>query len=186
MEPPSFVSTQRGKVAVAIGLTLIAIVLQWLMFSLIGKRAPFLMFLPAIMLTAMLCGPWMSLLVMIVGGVNGALLLSQHTEIMQPASTTALVLLIYLAAGLTVSALGSRLHASILRTREAEDRLEVALLDTGVALFDIDLRAETIFASGSLRKLLGHPAMEHDSNRLMTLAEWGTGIAVRKPRPAPA
>lgn len=180
MESPSFVSTLRGKIAVALGLTLLAVALQWLMFPLIGKRAPFLMFLPAIMLTAMLAGTRLSLLVMAAGAVNGIVLLAESTAVNQPSSTTHVVVLIYVLAGLMVAALGSRLHGAILRTREAEQRLEVALQDTGVALFDIDLQAETIFASGSLRSLLGHPPMEGGSNRLMTLAEWGAGIALEE------
>jgi signal transduction histidine kinase/BarA-like signal transduction histidine kinase len=67
-----------------------------------------------------------------------------------------------------------------MRAIAALGRLEGALGDTGVAVFEIDLRQRTIFASGTLRALLGQPPMAREQNRVIDLDEWNADVSAEE------
>lgn len=75
-------------------------------------------------------------------------------------------------AALVLGGLLLGLMRSRWRALEAERRLSIAQENTGVGLFEIDLRERTIFASPSLMKMFGRTPRSNERGQMMPLDEW--------------
>ncbi|MET0291478.1 MAG: ATP-binding protein, partial [Steroidobacteraceae bacterium] len=128
----------RSRVLLAVGLSIAAVLLQWLVEPLVAGRAPFLFFLPAILLAAAYGGPWPAVLVSLVGAITGALSLrSGSADLLvrtDPASWS------ILAFGVIASALvflGYRLFGAATHREQAADALAAARVELRQQLSDL-------------------------------------------------
>ncbi|HEX7638315.1 MAG TPA: DUF4118 domain-containing protein, partial [Burkholderiaceae bacterium] len=128
--PPS--SDRLRRWAIALGLAAGACALQWAVRPWFGSRAPFLFFLPAIVMAAMIGGRACGLLVVLAGFVSAALWLAPADASWLGDRVALVSLVVYLALGLLLAAVGARLRASSARARAAEQRLLLAGEDTGI------------------------------------------------------
>ncbi|HEY9023333.1 MAG TPA: DUF4118 domain-containing protein, partial [Burkholderiaceae bacterium] len=108
-----------GSAAVAFGLALAAAVLQWSVRPLVGPKIPFLFFLPAIVAAAALAGRGAGVFVTLVGFASALRWLLPAGGGWPDEFGDELSLLIYLALGLALAALGERLRASSERASDA-------------------------------------------------------------------
>lgn len=156
------------RVAIAAGLSLGALLLQWSLRTLIDDRIPFLFFLPSLVLAAALAGRGAGLLVLLVGLANAAQWLPPTDSLAVAAPEDQLALLVYLAFGTLLVQLGARMQRNSARAVAAEERLMLVLEDTAIGIFDIDLSARMVQVSPSLARLAGLPVRSGP----IPLAEW--------------
>ncbi len=171
------------RIAQTAAIAAVAVALQWIMQPWVGSRSPFLFFAPAILLTVMLIGRGPGLAVMLIGMINGALLLPPQGEFRIELLPDRMSLLAYIAAGLLLLMLGGRLHWSTRRAAEAEQRLRLVQENAGVGLFEIDLPARTIFVSSTLWNMFGRPPSRGDHGPL-PLDDWNAPLRPEELREA--
>ncbi|HJV73082.1 MAG TPA: ATP-binding protein [Noviherbaspirillum sp.] len=165
--------TARAALTLAIGAATVA--LQWAMQPWVGTRNPFLFFAPAILLTAMLLGRGPGLAVLVVGMVNGALLLPPVGDLRLELLPDRISMLAYIAVGMTLLMLGGRLRWITHRAADAEQRLRLVQENAGVGLFEIDLADRTIFVSDTLSGMFGRPPADANHG-LLPLDEWNAPL----------
>ncbi len=161
-----------ARYAVAALLGIVAAVMHWGLQPWVGTRSPFLIFLPALLGTAMIAGRGPAFAVLVIGMINGALLLDPVGQIWIADAPDRAVLLAYIVAGLLLVFLGGRFRLVTHRAAEAEQLLALAQENAGVGLFEVDLARRTVFASATLQRLLGHPPSDGNHARHLPLDEW--------------
>jgi signal transduction histidine kinase/ActR/RegA family two-component response regulator len=119
----------RRAYALAAGLLLFGVLLQWTMRPLLGTGVPFLFLLPAIGVAAMYGGWQPALLVLAGGAVNAALWLDAGSALGVDRPGGQAALLGYLLAGGVLLAMGGRVSQLRARAVEAENRLEQQVAD---------------------------------------------------------
>ncbi|HEX6362824.1 MAG TPA: PAS domain-containing protein, partial [Albitalea sp.] len=157
-----------GAYALATGLAVAATLLHLAIAPWVGTRVQFLFFLPAIALAAAIAGRGPAVLILLAGAANSLLLLPALSVPAGGTDASRLAVLAYLAVGLVLALLGSRVSVIGRRAAEAEERLRLAQEDAGVGLFEVDFGHKTVFASPVMAQLLGHTPV---SGRL-SLDEW--------------
>ncbi len=173
--PMAFSFPERSiilRYAIAAGLSGLAAALHWALQPWVGARSPFLLFLPALLVTAMVAGRGPAFAVLMIGMINGALLLDPVGQLSVAAFNDRAVMLAYFAVGLFLVFLGGRFRLVTHRAAEAEQLLGLAQENAGVGLFEIDLGRRSIFASATLQKLLGHAPADGSQARHLSLDEW--------------
>lgn len=173
------------RVALAAAIGLVALALQWAIQPWVGARIPFLFFLPAVLIAAMLVGCAPALAVLAAGAVNGALLLPPTGELTIALLPDRISLLVYGAVGTLLAVLGARRQRIMRRTAQAEQRLRLVQESSGVGLFEIDLVERTIFASAALAAMFGH-ACTRDGHDQLSLDEWNARLRAKELREARA
>ncbi|GAB3554011.1 hypothetical protein GCM10027343_41540 [Noviherbaspirillum agri] len=163
------------RVAFAAAIGVAAVALQWLIQPFVGSRVPFLFFLPAVLLIAMLAGRVPALVVLAIGAINGVLLLPPTGEPAIAAAQDRVSVLIYVLAGSVLTVLGARLQSVTHRAAQVEQRLQLVQESSGVGMFEIDLEARTIFASTALAAMFGRTGMQ-TKNGLLALDEWNAPL----------
>ncbi|HJV84406.1 MAG TPA: ATP-binding protein [Noviherbaspirillum sp.] len=161
-----------ARYTVAVLLGLVAAALHWGLQPWIGARSPFLIFLPALLITAMTVGRGPAFAVLVIGLINGALLLDPIGHLRIGSAPDRALLGAYMVAGLLLSFLGGKFRPVTHRAVEAEQLLALAQENAGVGLFEVDLVRRTMFASATLQRLLGHPPPVGSEARYLPLAEW--------------
>jgi PAS domain S-box-containing protein len=144
----------------ALLIALAAALLQGAIRPWVGERVPFVIFLTGVMVAAGIGGRGPGVLVLLAGLVNAVYWLEPtgRLQVADPADRTSLVLFVFM--GTVIAAFGNRIRQMAERSTLAEDRLMLAVEDTGIGLFDIDLVAQTAYASPSLSRLAGLPATD--------------------------
>ncbi|HYD93840.1 MAG TPA: ATP-binding protein [Noviherbaspirillum sp.] len=174
------------RYAVTAAVIAVAVALHWAIQPLVGSRIPFLFFLPALLLTAMLVGRGPAVIVLVAGVVNAMFLLPPvgNPLIVIPEDRVAIAA--YLAVGTLLVFAGTYFGAADRRARDAERRLALAQENTGVGLFEIDLGARSMFASATLRKLFGRDPQGGDFRAQMPLDDWNALLRPEELREARA
>ncbi|HJV79566.1 DUF4118 domain-containing protein, partial [Noviherbaspirillum sp.] len=119
------------RYAIAAGLAGLAAALHWALQPWVGARSPFLLFLPALLVTAMIAGRGPAFAVLLIGMVNGALLLDPVGHLAVAAVNDRAVMLAYLAVGILLAFLGGRFRMVTHRAAEAEQLLGLAQENAG-------------------------------------------------------
>lgn len=171
------------RIALAAAINIVALTLQWAIHPFVGSRIPFLFFLPAVLITAMLVGRVPALVVLTVGAVNGAILLPPTGLLAVANDPDRISLLVYVAVGLVLAVLGARLHLVSRRAAQVEQRLRLVQENSGVGMFEIDLEARTIFASTALSTMFGRTDLQ-DNHSLLSLDEWNASLSAEELREA--
>jgi PAS domain S-box-containing protein len=144
-----------------------AAALQWAAHPLVGSRVPFLFFMPAVMLAAAWYGRGPGLLVSLVGFVDGQLVLPPvGLRVDDPLDQASALL--FLAVAVVVAVAAGRVREIAERAQVAERRLVLAVAETGIGVFDLDLMARTAYVSPSIARLVGLPV----SDRPVPLEAW--------------
>ncbi|MDB5838571.1 MAG: domain S-box protein [Herminiimonas sp.] len=173
----SFDNSVGSRFTFAVGISVLAVALEWTIQQWVGTRIPFLFFLPAIVLTAILAGSWPASMVLAIGAINATALLTPEGQLSSMAMPDRAPMLAYLGTGALLVLLGGYLRQVVRRAEHAERRLEVALENTGVGLFEVDLVNRTIFASATLWKLLGRMPPDGYKNGFMPLDDWNASLS---------
>jgi PAS domain S-box-containing protein len=148
------------KLALATGLALLAAALQWLIQPWSGGRVPFLFFLPAIILAAAYGGVRPALIVVVVGGINGALIMRHGGTLLMQTKPEVWAALAYAVVASGLVFLGKRLNQETRRASSAETRLRTAETEASVGLFEVDVEQDTLVASSGFWQMIGRPS--HD------------------------
>jgi signal transduction histidine kinase/ActR/RegA family two-component response regulator len=172
----------RQAFVLALGLLLLAAVLQWTLRPVFGTASPFIFFYPAVGVAAMRLG-WRPGLVVLLGGlVSGLLWLPPPGTFWVTGAANRLALGLYLAGGGLLLALGEQLNQLRMRATEAEQRLAMqvhdlqALHDLGGRLMLLaDLHSQLKAILETLRELkAAHSGLislrERDADVLHTVA----------------
>ena len=149
----------KFRILTGIGLATAAGLLQWSIYPLVGGQAPFLFFIPSVLMAAIYLGPLPALIVLLAGAFNADLMMEPvgHLAIARPEGRFAL--LAYLLVGAMSLWYASRVRLNSTRAALAEARLRLAQEDTGIGVFELDFQAGTAFVSPSLCQLLVQPVM---------------------------
>ena len=112
-----FSTTAAKQYAIAVGIALLSLGLQWAVIPLVGLRIPYMFFLIAIGAAAFYCGLGPALLVLLIGAINASGLFGRWggLTIDNPADLVALG--IYLLAGLAAIAIGAGTRSAHLRSQ---------------------------------------------------------------------
>ncbi len=139
----------RPRVFLAIGLAAAAMVLQWILEPFTQARAPFLFFLPAIVLAGAYGGPMPAILVAVVGAISGALVIRGGGPLLIRTDPNAWALLSFAVIASALVFLGHRLYSAASQRQRAADALAAArselqqqVADLG-ELHDLTSRLET-------------------------------------------
>jgi PAS domain S-box-containing protein len=151
-----------------------AALLQWLILPLVGGQTPFLFFLLALVCAVIFLGRGPALLVLLVGVVDGLLLVSPMDTFAIHSTPDVAAVLIFAASGLLVVACGNRLHFTTTRAALAEQRLDLAQRNTGVGIFELNFETGKAFVSWSLCQMLGRDVTPGE----IDLARWLGGLRV--------
>ncbi|WP_280154458.1 ATP-binding protein [Piscinibacter sp. XHJ-5] len=157
-----------GAYVVAAGLALAAAGLHWLIEPFTDARSPFLFYLPILTITAAIAGRGPALVVLAIGALNGAELMTPGAGLHLTTSADQVAIAAYLVVGLVLVLFGARVRLIGRRAAEAEYRLRLAQEDTGIGLFEVDFVSKTVSASASMVQLLGRAPTRSP----MSLAQW--------------
>ncbi|HJV70761.1 ATP-binding protein [Ideonella sp.] len=162
-----FLSAWPGY-AVALAVTALALGLQWALRPWLDTRNPFICFWPAIVLAAVLAGRGPGWLPLIAGLASAVRWLSPAGTLAVTLPSDRISLLLFAVFGASLIEFGTALRRTGERAVAAEERLVLAIQGTGIGVFDIDLVAETAYASPALARLVGLPV----SSSAVPLARW--------------
>lgn len=126
--------------ALAAVVALCAALAQWGLVSVTGARLPFLLFMPAMLLTALFVGRGPGLLVAAIGAAWGSVLMTSTGSL---AINDRMALLVYGCVSLALVLVAGRLRIASQRALAAERREAVQLSDLQ-ALHDLSMRLTTI------------------------------------------
>jgi len=154
--------------ALGVALAVAAALLQWAIHPWVGSHVPFLFFLPALIFAATTLGRGPAIVVLVVGGLNGALLSppAGTFNVMHPHDLAAIWA--YAVVGALLVFYGGHLRITTTRAALAEKRLGLAQEDTGMGVFELDFVAGTAYVSPSLCQILGQPLQPSS----VSLDEW--------------
>jgi len=153
----AFRLSPRRAIALAVGLLLLAMVLQWSLRPFLGTRTPFAFFLAAIGIAAMWLG-WRLALIVLVGGLVNAMFWLEPYGFGVGDVGDRVSIVVYLAAAAVLLVVGAKLHR--LRFREQDLSTQVqdlqALHELGnrIALLP-DLKGQLTAILRSLCELQG-------------------------------
>lgn len=163
-----FASSPWRRYAVAMALSALAVVCQWLLQPWLQGRVPFVFFLPAVALAAALAGRGPGWLPLLAGMVSGALWLAPAGQLAVDAPGDRLSLLLYMGMSVLLVEFGTWVRRVARRAAEAEERLVMAIQGTGIGVFDLDLDARTAYVSPALARAVNLPV----STTALPLDEW--------------
>jgi len=157
-----------SAIVFGVALGLLAALLQWLVYPLVGSHMPFVFFLPALVFCAASLGRLPASIVLLIGAANAALLAppTGSFAIHNPKDVAAIV--IYGVLGTLLVRYGGYLRITTRRAALAERQLALAQDKTGVGVFELDFQKGTAYVSASLCQMLDLPAISLP----MTLQEW--------------
>jgi PAS domain S-box-containing protein len=144
----------------ALAYAMVAGVLQWSLYRLVGSRVPFLFFLPAMVVAASTLGRGPAWLVLLCGALNDMLMAAPVAKLAMADSEDQIALLAYLMLGVPLAAYGARVRLISLRASEAEQRLSLVQREAGIGLFELDYAAGTAYVSPSLCRILEQPVTD--------------------------
>jgi len=144
----------------ALALAGLAVAAQWSTRPWLGTNAPFLFFLPAIVVASARAGRGAGLFVTAVGFVSCLLWLPPPEHWAAIDLTDGVSLLIYAIVGGLLAMLGAHLRVTSARASAAEQRLVLAGEDTGIGIFDLDLVTRLVYLSPALALLCGVDARD--------------------------
>jgi len=151
---------------VAIGL--VAALLQWLVYPLVGSHMPFVFFLPALAFCAAFLGRPPAFIVLAIGAANAALLAQPTGSFAVHDTQDVAGLVIYGILGILLVLYAGHLRVTTRRAALAEKHLALAQDKTGVGVFELDFQDGTAYVSPSLCQILDQPA----TSEPMTIQEW--------------
>jgi signal transduction histidine kinase len=129
MQTTAFRPSPRKALALAVGLLLLALAVQWLLRPLVGASIPYLFILPAIGIAAMWLG-WKPAIIVLLGGFANALFwLEPHLAPIGESIGNQVSLAAYLVAGGILLALGAKLNQLRFRAADAEQVLSSQVQD---------------------------------------------------------
>jgi PAS domain S-box-containing protein len=151
--PPAFAAFQRWATAIAIAV--VAWALQWAVQAWTGTAVPFLFFLPGVVVAAVLAGRPAGLFVAAAGLVAALRWLPPVSDLWASDTGDLISIVVYALFAGFLAAFGARQRRSTARAEEAEQRLVLAVEDTRIGIFDIDLVGRTAWLSPTLAALAG-------------------------------
>jgi signal transduction histidine kinase/CheY-like chemotaxis protein len=145
------------RYAIAMLIALVAGALQWQFWPSVGTLRAFVFYLPAVAVAAAALGPGQGSLLRLAGAGGTGWPLRDFSAWVSPSGPDPMRLTLYLLMGTLMVVMGASMRKSRARANSAEDRLAMAIEDTGIGVFDIDLVGKTICASPALARLAGAP-----------------------------
>jgi PAS domain S-box-containing protein len=157
-----------GAYGAGAACALAALALQWAIRPLVGSGVPFLVIIPVLAVVAAVLGRGPSMVVLAAGAASGVLWFEPVGEWHIDAISDRIALAGYGIVGLLMALLAGRIRVITRHAAEVEQRLNLAQVETGIGMFEVDFPSKTVMASRSMVQLLGHvPRGER-----MRLDEW--------------
>ncbi|WP_374672924.1 ATP-binding protein [Ideonella sp.] len=161
-------SSPWRRYTLAVALSALAALCQWLLQPWLQERVPFVFFLPAVALAAALGGRGPGWLPLLAGLVSGVFWLAPVGQLEVSDAADRLALLLFAGGAVLLVEFGASVRRVAERATEAEERLVMAIQGTGIGVFDLDLASRTAYVSPALARAVNLPV----SSTAMPLDEW--------------
>jgi PAS domain S-box-containing protein len=143
---------------VAVLATALTLLVRWALMPVLGERALYSTFFPAVAICAYLGGLWPGLLATGLSALSVSLFIRPpHYSPQTDSASDAVALTLFVLVGTFISGLSEALHRSRRRIEASERRYAVTLASIGDAVIATDTQARVIFLNPTAETLTGWP-----------------------------